>query len=154
MAAAAEVSALESILARPEITITPLFGKSEDRLQAEAAALTDVGASPPDLSIFYRVQSTTEVQAELAEELRAVDAIDAVYVKPSGEPPQRLNDMTPLADEAPTHTPDFVARQGYLEPAPGGVDARYGATHRAEAVPTCASSTSNGVGASCTRISL
>ena len=33
--------------------------------------------------------------------------------------------MSPCADEAPPVTPNYEARQGYLEPAPAGIDARY-----------------------------
>ncbi|MBF6052823.1 S8 family serine peptidase [Streptomyces eurocidicus] len=36
-----------------------------------------------------------------------------------------LNDMVPDAADAPPVTPDFTARQGYLDVAPGGIDARY-----------------------------
>jgi hypothetical protein len=37
----------------------------------------------------------------------------------------RLNDMQPLEAESPPVSPDFVARQGYLNAAPAGIDARY-----------------------------
>jgi hypothetical protein len=36
-----------------------------------------------------------------------------------------LTDLAPLAAEPPTTTPDFTSHQGYLDAAPGGVDARY-----------------------------
>ncbi|WP_222440866.1 S8 family peptidase [Siccirubricoccus deserti] len=36
-----------------------------------------------------------------------------------------LNDAVPLPEEAPPASPDFTGRQGYLDAAPGGVDARW-----------------------------
>src|SRR5438105_3696594 len=33
--------------------------------------------------------------------------------------------MAPSAETPPSLTPDFASRQGYLNPAPGGIDARY-----------------------------
>ncbi|WP_336364045.1 S8 family peptidase [Halalkalicoccus salilacus] len=70
---------------------------------------------------------------ETAERLNELETVEAAYVKPAGEPPEAtgeaesgvLNDMTPLAESPPAHTPDFVSRQGYLEAAPEGIDARY-----------------------------
>jgi hypothetical protein len=36
-----------------------------------------------------------------------------------------LEDYIPLAEEPPPQTPDFTEQQGYLDAAPGGIDARY-----------------------------
>lgn len=36
-----------------------------------------------------------------------------------------INDMTPRADEPPPTTPNFTARQQYLDAAPGGIDAGF-----------------------------
>lgn len=41
-----------------------------------------------------------------------------------------LNQMQPDTQEAPSVSPDFVTRQGYLDAAPGGIDARYAWTQR------------------------
>ncbi|MEI9851359.1 MAG: hypothetical protein WDN24_11570 [Sphingomonas sp.] len=46
-------------------------------------------------------------------------------MKPGSEPAAHLNDMAPTADEAPAASPDFGARQLYLDAAPGGVEARW-----------------------------
>src|SRR5207237_5728701 len=59
-----------------------------------------------------------------AEKLRRVPEVEAAYVKPKGEPPE-LNDMQPSAEQPPATTPDFTARQIYLNSAPAGIDARY-----------------------------
>jgi hypothetical protein len=132
----ANVSPLASLLASEEITLQPLFGVSEDRLRREAASLTpefegDVEA--PDLSVFYRVVAPDERLDELADRIRKQPLVDAAYVKPPVElaeavtiaPRETLNRMQPLIQDAPPATPDFTAHQGYLDAAPGGIDARY-----------------------------
>jgi len=127
--AAADIGPLEEALTRPEITMEPLFARSEERLQAEMDVLRESGAEPPDLSVYYHVEAPEERLEELSEQLLAADAVEAAYVKPPGEPPQWLNDMQPDAAEPPAHTPDFTGNQGYLNAAPGGIDARFAWTH-------------------------
>jgi len=128
-----DATPLEDLLASEGVTLEPLFGESEERLKHEAASLapaTDVEV--PDLSIYYRVQAPDERLDELAERLREQEVVEAAYVKPAGELPEVveeqteiLNDMLPLAEDAPPVTSDFTGRQGYLDAAPGGIDARY-----------------------------
>jgi hypothetical protein len=107
-------------------TMTPLFGVSEDRLLYEQASAAAEGAAEdlPDLSVFYKVEASGNLEA-VAQTLIDNEAVEAAYVKPPAEPPvETLNDMTPI-DEAPPVTADFASRQGYLNAAPGGIDARY-----------------------------
>jgi hypothetical protein len=61
---------------------------------------------------------------EIAESIRKLDVVESAYVKPPSELPQILNDMTPITEEAPPTTPDFTSRQGYLNPATNGIDAK------------------------------
>jgi hypothetical protein len=118
--AGADVTPLAELLASEGVTIQPLFGDTEERLQAKAAALeARTGAEVPDLSIYYHVQAPDARLDELAERLRQQEQIEAAYVKPPAEPPKMLNDMPPLLQDAPPATPDFVSRQGYLDAAPG-----------------------------------
>jgi hypothetical protein len=154
----ADAGSLQGILARANVTLTPLFGVGEEQLQREAAA-DGARGSVPDLSVYYHVDAPDADLDRLAAELREHDAIEAAYVKPAGEPPVApmgagvgvggasysppdgatfaprssgttapINDMQPSADAAPAVTPDFTARQLYLGPAPVGVDAPYAAT--------------------------
>lgn len=122
-----DVSLLTDLLASEGLTLKPLFGVSEERLQAKTAALTtETGAYVPDLSVYYSVEAPDERLDDLAERLQQMEGIEAAYVKPPTEPAEsRLNDMLPQVEEPPAQTPDFTARQGYLEAAPGGIDARY-----------------------------
>lgn len=119
------VSSLSDLLAAADITLQPLFGVSEDRLRRDTMLLSPDAQEAPDLSIYYRVDAPDERLDELAAQLREHSLIEAAYVKPPGEPPFLLNDMAPALDQAPAVTPDFSTRQGYLDAAPGGVDARY-----------------------------
>ena len=138
----ADTSSLESVLDTHGAVIRPLFGLSEDRLRAQVEALPtppgakdDAGTEPPlDLALYYRVTADEDSLDQLAEELLADDLVEAAYVKPGGEPPSAtlegtvtatLNDMQPDPGDAPPATPSFVARQGHLAAAPGGVDAQF-----------------------------
>src|SRR5688500_397262 len=149
-APAPDAGALAGIVADAGATIRPLFGANPDRLRNEmtSRAAPGVGAADlPDLSVYYRVDAPDEKLDDLANELRAHSEVAAAYVKPAAQPavavqttastPQyrppsttdritdpltsSLNDMLPRADEAPPATPDFSARQIYLQPAPAGI---------------------------------
>lgn len=142
------VSGLDAVAAQTDVTMTPLFGADQERLRAQAGAPAQhIGADDATaeildrMGLFFHVDAPADQLDALAEQLRASDAVEGAYVKPgvalaasqtaskkkeSGEaelPP--LNDMQPTGADAPPVTPDFTARQGYLDAAPGGVDARY-----------------------------
>jgi Subtilase family len=126
---------LADFLRSTPISIKPLFGTDETRLKLETASLMAETSGPlPDLSVFYRVDAPDTKLDQLAKSLRQLDTVEAAYVKPPAELPRRikppaelprrLNDMTPLLASPPV-TPDFESRQGYLNAAPAGIDARY-----------------------------
>ncbi len=120
----ADTRALNRVASRAAVTLRPLFGP-EERVRLEARRLAPSAIGPvPDLSVYYHVEAPTEELAGLAQELAGSEGVQAAYVKPASEPPE-LNDMAPAPEDAPPSTPDFIANQLYLEPAPGGVDARY-----------------------------
>ncbi|MBZ5617430.1 MAG: serine protease [Acidobacteriia bacterium] len=113
---------MHRILSRRNAIIHPLFtGRRARRLVA--------GSAPPaaasDLSVFYRVSAPEEHLANLADQLRNDDSVEAAFVKPAPLPADAVNPMLPAADRAPAVTPDFTARQGYLDAAPNGIDARF-----------------------------
>lgn len=127
----ADVGSLSDVLNKEGLTLKPLFG-SEDDVQAAARALVPSADNVPDLSVYYHVDAPDERLDALAEELRRHSTVEAAYVKPPAEPAvagvmemQGLNDMRPSDEDAPAVTPDFTGNQGYLEVAPGGIDARY-----------------------------
>lgn len=133
----AAMGALADVAAAPDVTIRPLFGASEERVLAAVPSDVPLGAdddAPPmaaEMARFYHVDAPDDRLDELARQLLDSPAVAAAYVKPASGLPTlaqvdvRLNDMPPDVGDAPPATPDFTSRQGYLDPAPGGVDARW-----------------------------
>lgn len=122
----ADITPLKKFLKSEGLTLQPLFGINEDRLKQEASSFTAAtGVELPNLSLYYRLQAPDERLDKLAENISKLDAVECAYVKPPTELPQMLNDMLPKAEVAPPITADFTSSQGYLEVAPGGIDARY-----------------------------
>ncbi|MCH8147426.1 MAG: S8 family serine peptidase [Planctomycetes bacterium] len=123
-----DVSPLEALLVAENVMLTPLFRESEDRLQVSAKAMAEAsGEAVEDLSIFYSVAAANDRLDELAEQLLDQELVEAAYVKPAVEMPDMtdVNDMVPSAIDAPPASPDFNARQIYLNAAPAGIDARH-----------------------------
>jgi hypothetical protein len=129
----ADVSPLMDVLGSKGAAMEPLFGVGEDRLIHEVSMMApSLREETRDLSVFYNVDVPDEEMDELAGLIREQPIVEAAYVKPPSElplapddPSEVLNDMLPLAEDAPTATADFTGRQGYLDAAPGGIDARY-----------------------------
>ncbi|MCC2662885.1 MAG: serine protease [Geminicoccaceae bacterium] len=116
---------LASVLSANGASMRPLFGPTEERVLASAALVDAMAAEPVELATFYKVDAPPAALDALQAQLLASDLVAAAYVKPPAEPAAFLNDMAPAADEAPPATPDFSSRQGYLDAAPGGVEARW-----------------------------
>ena len=146
-ASGADVSGLSSLLAEEDLRLEPLFGASEETLQRQTAGLApsvELG-EPLDLSLYYRVAAPSDRLEELAAQLAEQEEIEGAYVQPISAPPaiatttekqsivvsadqveiEHLNEMEPAGEEAPPVSPNFTARQGYLDAAPTGIDARY-----------------------------
>lgn len=132
------VNPLADLLEREGAAMFPLFGPSEERVQATVAAAEAqaavlpsdaTGATPPvhSLSLFYRIEADEAKLETMAGALRQMDAVEAAFVKPAPEP-AKLNEMAALPIVAPPLTSDFTVRQGYLMAAPGGVDAFFAHT--------------------------
>lgn len=119
--AGADVSALNMFLTDEQLALEPLFGSEERLQQAQAVGGEDV----PDLALFYRVRGGESRAEELRARMAALPGIDTAYVKPGAVPAsigQVGEDSGRLKEGAPV-TPDYSGRQGYLRPAPEGVDA-------------------------------
>jgi len=143
-ASGADVAPLERLLGAEGVRLTALFG-SEDRLLAEAGRgdTPTPGAPPADASEvvaemarFYAVEAPDDRLDQLAGRMRALDLVETAYVKPAAAlatltaedramSHEGINDMLPSPADAPPATPDFTNRQGYLDSAPGGIDARW-----------------------------
>ena len=132
-------TSLQSILDMHDAKFELLFGLSEHRLRnqqshlLESPEFSEAPASDlPDLATFYRVHAPTERLEEIAETFLAHDSVEAAYVKPAASVPiftdHQALPMVSSAEDLPPVTPNFTSRQGYLNPAPGGIDALYAAT--------------------------
>ncbi|MGV9880282.1 S8 family peptidase [Streptomyces sp. NPDC003006] len=131
-ASGSDVSALNMFLSDEQLALEPLFG-NEERLRAVAPtgiAEDDV----PDLALFYRVRGGEDRAQELRSRMAALPGIDTAYVKPGAVPtsidpsptgPPDIDEASSRRKEGMPVTPDFTGRQGYLNPAPEGVDARW-----------------------------
>jgi hypothetical protein len=123
-----KVASLNSLLKNYEASFSPIFG-SESRLgnmpEASLAALESVGVNP---ATYYCVLCKGDQEA-MAKALIGEGLVTAAYLKPAPEAPVMLDenlDFTTIASgDAPPATPDFTARQGYLDASPGGIDARF-----------------------------
>ncbi len=91
----------------------------------DALTLDDVSvrALHPALPGYARVFADDARLDALCEALRALPCVRAAYIKPETSPACEPTAVTPR-DDAPAGTPDFTARQTYLDAAPVGVDAR------------------------------
>jgi hypothetical protein len=126
-ATGSDVSQLADLVSKEGVTMRPLFGISEERIKHEVSTIEKAtDTEMPDMSLYYRIDAPDEQLEDLAERLHHVDTVESVYIKPPAEPAELfLTDLTPRDEEPPMHTPDFLARQIYLDAAPGGIDARY-----------------------------
>jgi subtilase family protein len=128
---AAEVDAapLSKAVDRGKAEVVPLFGASEERVRYQATQVAAAtGVEVPDLAVYYRVHAADDRLDDLASSLADQEGVAGAYVKPAAEPPvvlENLEDMAPSDEVAPPATPNFTPQQGYLDAAPGGVDARF-----------------------------
>ena len=128
----AGVVELNRTVERTGFAFEPLFGR-EDRIAANVAELRRAtNEDIPDLSRFYRIAAPAAELEATAKELQDMAIVEAAYVKPPTTPPlYKLKlDREFILKEWPwpelwLGTPNYSARQGYLDAAPGGIDARW-----------------------------
>ncbi|MEM8878820.1 MAG: S8 family peptidase [Pseudomonadota bacterium] len=116
----------EKKLKKYDAVMTPLFGPSEERVDSLVRQQESIAsASLMPLSGFYRIAAPEENLEKIQKDMLEEDLFDGVYIKPPVEPAEEINMMEAVADAPPSSTADFSARQGYLNAAPEGVDARW-----------------------------
>ena len=141
----ADLGPLTTVAAAADVVIRPLFGPSEERVRATVGRVraTVEGAGEEGtreareladrMSRCYHVDAPDDQLESLAGQLRDSPAVEAVYIKPAADLAvltqeaglEPLNMMSPTGTDAPPVTPDFSSRQGYLDAAPGGIEARW-----------------------------
>ncbi|MFV2057413.1 MAG: S8 family serine peptidase [Thiohalomonadales bacterium] len=142
-----DTSPLTSLLETEDIVLTPMFVDAENNEDLSASLDSATYSDEPQLSQFYNVEAADDKLDDLVQKLLENPLIDAAYIKPPAElasvvqadigtadPFEEenegpINDMQPEV-EGPPATPSFISRQGYLNPAPSGVDARYAWRYR------------------------
>jgi hypothetical protein len=125
-ASGADTTALSMFLADEQLTLQPLFGREERLAQVPQVPQGTSRDALPDLSLYYRVRGGSERAEELTARLAALPGIETAYVKPGAVPASltgRDEETAGRLKEGAPATPDFTGRQGYLNPAPEGVDA-------------------------------
>ena len=103
--------------------LRPLFATlSATRLQSlESGARFRARGPVPSLGSWHRLKLSSAADLpRLLAELNALAEVDTAYLAPVPAPPP--------GGRAPAATPDFTSRQGYLGPAPDGIDARFART--------------------------
>jgi hypothetical protein len=128
--AGAQVADLQNVLSSSGAQLEPLF---EIDATTPATASPQVAQDIQEMSRFFHVVAAESQLESIAERLRGVPVVEAAYVKPPAEPARVTLEPPTIAVEpvpapveaAPAVTPNFTARQHYLEPAPVGIDAFY-----------------------------
>jgi len=118
---------IQSVLAVYAVeTIEPLFTQSETELQHEKTTLeSETGEEMPDLNLWFRFRVGSGIDPEgLIDALNALQEVEIAYPAPLPAPPPSSGADIYSQDDPPA-TPNFVFLQGYLKPAPGGIDARH-----------------------------
>lgn len=114
-------SALQAVLrAHPVRTMMRLFTQDETQLRTnKLEAETMSGEQMPDLSLWYLFTASagTDVEA-LIDALNALPQVEIAY-------PQPLPAPLPGSAQKQRFTPSYLENQGYLNVAPGGIDAKY-----------------------------
>jgi len=123
-ASGASVEPLAKVLKQHGAALIPMFGNEERVRRALSNAPSTLPDSVPDLARFYHVEAPDDQLDELAKALLNQSVVDGAYIKPPLSPPVVRQMAPPSGQEAPPATPDFVARQIYLDAAPAGIDAR------------------------------
>ena len=133
-----DVASVLALMERaPRISAPGRLFKEEESLLAERKrAGEELGARQlADLNLYFEVPllpgTTAEDVAELVSSLNALDSVEVAYAEPRPEPAMvdfgmsaAVRSLLAAADLPPT-TPLYESRQGYLNAAPSGIDARY-----------------------------
>lgn len=97
--------------------VRPLFTRSAEELRVEReAAVSKTGTAAPDLTRWFLFKIPREMSVRDAiDYLSAMREVDTVYPLPRAVP----------ASAGAPPAPDYFLRQGYLGPAPGGLEVQY-----------------------------
>lgn len=109
------------LLAAQDVQIQPLFEK--EQIQPIKTVSLESDIEPPDFSKYYKVIAPDEKLEELVAQFRNSSVVEDAYIKPAPELAKLA--VEPKTDVTIRATPDLSFRQGYLNAAPAGIDARH-----------------------------
>ena len=113
--AGVDLSKVGNILKKYDTKLERAFDESEESLTSKARESKSRGMDLPDLSRYYVVYTDDKEKAEnLTQEVSKEESIDSIQVIPP-----------PIPASADLSVVSFVNNQGYLDRAPGGVDAMF-----------------------------
>jgi hypothetical protein len=127
---------LNSILSKHQAEANLVFGngKDEDQLGIEIeewSSRTTEQFHGPNIATFYQIRASQDKLDVLAKEIRALDCIQAAYVKQSTGLPSFKTKAPQLPSRITKRTtPNYRSLQGYLDPAPGGIGIASAATYK------------------------
>jgi serine protease len=100
--------------------ITRLFTLSEQEIDRLRATGEQVSRNPlPNLNLWFQITLNPGADAAIfIENLKRLDSVETAEPAPLAAPPPATT----------VNTPNFTSQQGYLGPAPDGIDAIYSAT--------------------------
>ena len=124
-----KVSGINSVLKNYKANLIPIFGSENRLVNMPRMASAAFEKASIDAASFYLVEAEGNLNA-LAKAMLNEGIVEAAYVKPPAEPPVIMDEEMRMAapnltEDAPPVTPNFTARQLYLDAAPGGINARY-----------------------------
>lgn len=113
---------LGATLARFDASLRPLVASRP----APVLALENPSHTPVER--FYKIEAAGDRLEAIREAVAQAPGVEAAYLKPPARPASRAPHRQPKTQPRQTPrvpTPDLGTRQGYLDAAPRGVDARY-----------------------------
>ncbi|MFP2927545.1 S8 family peptidase, partial [Pyxidicoccus sp. 3LG] len=130
-------SALTVLSARPASALPDRLFKETESMLAERKRTGEErgGRQLADLNLYFEVPllpgTSAEGVAKLVADLNALESVEVAYAEPRPEPAMVDFGMSEAvrgllaAVDLPPATPLYESRQGYLNAAPTGIDARY-----------------------------
>jgi hypothetical protein len=112
--------ATDILLQSPGMKVERLFTRPEDDLEMERVSGQNIsGKQLADLNNYYMLTLPEGLDVgTFIDALNAMDIVEIAYPEPIPQPAHVPSDIPPK-------TPKFESSQGYLNPAPTGVDALY-----------------------------
>ncbi len=124
-----KTTSINQLLKREQLFLKPLFGKTEDEVNASTELIaSDRISSFRDLSTYYKLEYPVGADLkEICTLLNKEEVVETAYIKPAAEPASTIEAFEEILEFDPNNASlnDLVSRQNYLEAAPVGIDANY-----------------------------